>query len=170
MGVDHHMQENICIEAGVKAPDFILKDHLKKEFKLTDFIGKRVLLSFHPLAWTGVCAQQMQSLERHWNDFKELNTVAVGINIDSIPSKKAWADFIGVQSTRLLSDFWPHGDTAKKYGIFRQDDGFSERANIIINEERKIEFFRIYEIGELPDIKEILTFIRNLDEKEIVNP
>ena len=164
------MQINKCIKAGLKAPDFILQDHLKKEFKLTDFEGKRILLSFHPLAWTAVCAQQMQSLEKHWKDFKELNTIAVGISIDSIPSKKAWADHIGVQNIRLLSDFWPHGNVAKKYGIFKQEDGFSERTNIIINEEGKIEFFRVYEMGELPDIREILTFIRNLDEKEIVNP
>jgi peroxiredoxin len=75
-----------------------------------------------------------------------------------------------VQSTRLLSDFWPHGDIAKMYGIFREEEGFSERANIIMNEEGKIEFVRVYEIGELPDIKEILTFLRNLNEKDIVGP
>jgi peroxiredoxin len=156
------------VKAGDNAPDFVLMDHKKQEFRLSDFKGKRVLLSFHPLAWTSVCAQQMQSLDRHWSDFRELNTIAVGINVDPVPSKKAWADFIGVQSTRLLSDFWPHGDIAKMYGIFREEEGFSERANIIINEDGKIEFVRVYEIGELPNIKEILTFLKNLDEKEIV--
>ena len=65
-----------------------------------------------------------------------------------------------MQSTRLLSDFWPHGDIAKMYGIFREEDGISERANIIINENQEIEFVRIYELSELPDIKEILTFLR----------
>jgi len=162
--------ENICIQAGDLAPDFVLMDHKNKEFRLSDYKGKRVILSFHPLAWTSVCAQQMQSLDRNWNEFKEINTIAVGINVDPVPSKKAWADIIGVQSTRLLSDFWPHGDIAKMYGIFREEEGFSERANIIINEEGKIEFVRVYEIGELPDIKEILTFLRNLNEKDIVEP
>ena len=160
--------ENICIQAGDLAPDFVLMDHKNKEFRLSDYKGKRVLLSFHPLAWTSVCAQQMQSLDRKWNEFKEINTIAVGINVDPVPSKKAWADIIGVQSIRLLSDFWPHGDIAKMYGIFREEEGFSERANIIINEEGKIEFVRVYEIGELPDIKEVLTFLRNLNEKDIV--
>ena len=157
-----------CIKAGDYASDFVLKDHKDKEFRLSAFKGKRVLLSFHPLAWTSVCAQQMQSLDRHWEDFRKLNTIAVGINVDSVPSKKAWADIIGIQSTRLLSDFWPHGDIAKMYGIFREEEGFSERANIIINGEGKIEFVRVYGISELPDIKEILTFLRHLDEKEIV--
>ena len=152
--------EKKCFKAGDKAPDFILMDHKEQEFRLSDFKGKRVLLSFHPLAWTTVCAKQMQSLERHQNDFKELKTVAVGLSIDTVPSKKAWADLLGIKQTILLSDFWPHGDIAKMYGIFREEDGISERANIIINENQEIEFVRIYELSELPDIKEILTFLR----------
>lgn len=155
--------EKKCFEAGDKAPDFVLKDHKGKEFRLKDFKGKRVLLSFHPLAWTSVCAKQMQSLDRHWDDFNGLNTIAVGVNVDSVPSKKAWADFLGIRGTRLLSDFWPHGDIAKMYGVFREEEGFSERANIIINENQEIEFVRIYELSELPDIKEILTFLRGVE-------
>lgn len=155
---------NTCLKPGDNAPGFVLKDHKNQDFKLSSCKGKRVLLSFHPLAWTGVCAKQMQSLERHLKDFDDLNTVAVGINVDSVPSKKAWADVLVVKNTRLLSDFWPHGKISQEYGIFREKDGFSERANIIINEDQKIEFIRVYEISELPNIKEILTFIRGLNE------
>lgn len=95
------------ISVGENAPDFVLKDHNNTEFKLSDFEGKRVLLSFHPLAWTS-CAKQMQSLEINKERFDELNTVAVGVNVDPIPSKKAWAGELGIENTRLLSDFWPH--------------------------------------------------------------
>lgn len=155
--------ETKCFEAGEKAPDFSLLDQDEKEFKLSDFKGKRILLSFHPLAWTGVCAKQMKSLEKHWKEFEELNTIAVGINVDSIPSKKAWADSLDIKHIRLLSDFWPHGKVAKLYNIFRDEGGFSERVNIIVNENQEIEFVRIYEISELPDINEILTFLREED-------
>ena len=153
-----------CFKAGEKAPDFSLYDHNEKIFKLSDFIGKRVLLSFHPLAWTGICSKQMKSLEENFKTFEELNTVAVGINIDTIPSKKAWADSLKIKNTRLLSDFWPHGKVSQLYNLFRDKDGFSERANIILNEDHIVEFVRVYEIGELPDIKEIITFLRELDE------
>jgi peroxiredoxin len=148
------------IEVGADAPDFVLKDHKNQEFRLSDYKGKRVLLSFHPLAWTSVCAKQMQSLERHWKDFEDSNTVAVGVNVDSVPSKKAWADVLGIRVIRLLSDFWPHGDVAELYGIFREEDGISERANIIIDEEGKVEHVQIYELGELPDITEILGVLK----------
>jgi peroxiredoxin len=148
------------IKAGEAAPDFELDDHNGKAVRLTDLRGKKVLLSFHPLAWTGVCSKQMKSLEKNFGAFKELNTVAMGVNIDSVPSKKAWAKDLGLNKTRLLSDFWPHGAVAQKYGIFREKDGFSERANILLDEEGLVIVSQVYKIGELPDIDEILDLIR----------
>jgi len=150
------------LEMGDMAPDFVLRDQAGKEFKLSDFRGKRVLLSFHPAAFTPVCSAQMKSLEEHQETFESLNTVAVGISVDTIPSRRAWAKELGITNTRLLSDFWPHGAAAKLYGIFREKEGFSERANIIVDEAGKIVFFKVYEIGQLPDIKEIIGFLKQL--------
>jgi len=154
--------EKKCFKVGDKALNFTLFDQNKKEFKLSNFKGKKILLSFHPLAWTSICAKQMQSLENNFYEFRKLNTIAVGVNIDSVPSKKAWAEFIEIKKIRLLSDFWPHGKVAQIYGVFREKDGFSERANIIINENQEIDFIKIYEISELPEIKEILTYLEEL--------
>lgn len=150
------------LKNGDVAPDFILRDQSGKEFKLSDFRGKRVLLSFHPAAWTRVCSLQMQSLEANKDVFESLNTVAVGLSVDTIPSKRAWAKELGITSTRLLADFWPHGHVAKLYGIFRENDGISERANIILDEAGKVVFFKIYEISQLPDIQEVISFLRQL--------
>lgn len=147
-------------EIGEKAPDFNLKDQNNEEFKLSEYKGKKVLLSFHPLAWTDICAKQMQSLEKNQKDLEKLNTIAVGISVDSVPCKKAWADSLNLKSIRILSDFWPHGEVAKKFGIFREKQGFSERANVIIDEEGKIIFFKVYEIKTLPDINEIIKFLK----------
>ncbi len=149
-------------KVGDRAPDFVLKDQNEKEFKLSEHRGKRVLLSFHPMAWTGVCAKQMKSLEDNKAAFDSLNTVAVGLSVDSIPSKKAWADSLGIEHTSLLSDFWPHGGVAKQFGIFREKSGISERANIIVDEKGKIVFVKVYPIPELPDINEIVEFLKKL--------
>ena len=154
------MSQEKLVNPGEKAPMFSLPDHNKDMFNLSDFKGKKVLLSFHPLAWTGVCAKQMKSLEKNFEKFSELNTVAVGVNVDSVPSKKAWADSLGIKNTKLLSDFWPHGKVARLFGLFREKDGFSERANIIIGKNQKVEFVKVYDIGELPDINEILDFLK----------
>lgn len=147
---------------GDKAKGFSLLDQNSKEFKLSKFRGKRVLLSFHPLAWTSVCAEQMKSLEKNKKAFDSLNTIAVGVSTDTVPSKKAWAESLGIKSTRLLSDFWPHGKVVRAYGLFRKDDGISERANVIIDEKGTVAFIKVYPIGKLPDIDEILDALRKM--------
>ncbi len=153
------------VKIGDMAKDFILDDQDGNEFHLSSLKGKRVLLSFHPLAWTKVCAEQMQSLEKNQERFKKLNTVAVGISVDTVPSKKAWAKELGIKNTRLISDFWPHGKIADLYGIFREKEGTSERANIIVDEKGRVVFVRVYPISQLPDIEEIITALEDLKSK-----
>jgi peroxiredoxin len=147
------------IQIGIKAPDFTLQDQNGKPFHLAEQAGKKVLLSFHPLAWTGVCRDQMLSLENSFERFSRLNTIAVGLSIDSVPSKKAWADAIGLKKTRILADFWPHGGVAKLYDLFREKDGFSQRANVIIDESQIVIFAKTYPVNQLPDIEEIIHFL-----------
>ncbi len=148
------------IETGIKATDFSLKDQNGKTVKLSSLKGKKVLLSFRPLAWTSVCHDQMRLLEENHLHFERLNTVALGIGVDSVPSNKAWAQSMDIQNTRLLSDFWPHGEAAMAYGIFRDKDGFSDRANILIDEEQKVMFARVYPTSQLPDFEEILKLLK----------
>jgi len=149
------------LQIGSLAPDFTLKDQDGNLVKLSELKGKKVLLSFHPLAWTSVCANQMKSLEQKYDTLEQLKTVPLGLSVDPVPSKKAWADFLKLVKLRILSDFWPHGEVAKSYGIFREKDGFSERANIVIDENSKVVFIKVYPIRELPDIQEIIDFLKS---------
>jgi peroxiredoxin len=138
--------------------NFILKDQHKNDFVLKSYSSKKILLSFHPLAWTEVCAQQMKSLETNFSRLDGLSVVPVGVSIDSVPTKFAWANHLGIKQLRLLSDFWPHGHVAKMFEIFRDKDGFSERANIILDHDLKVIWKKIYPIAELPDIEEVIHF------------
>src|SRR5690554_536431 len=148
------------IKLGQQVQNFILKDQNDQDFSLEEYRGKKLLLSFHPLAFTKVCAEQMQSLEANLDAFRELNTVAVGVSIDHVPAKLAWAKELGISKTRLLSDFWPHGKLAQDLGIFREKNGFSQRANIILDENQKVIFVKTYPLSQLPDIDEILQFLK----------
>ncbi|MFC1951856.1 peroxiredoxin [Chloroflexota bacterium] len=149
------------ISVGSKAPDFTLKDQSKKTVKLSKFMGKKIILSFRPLAWTPVCHDQMLSLEENFDHFGKHNTIAFGLGVDSVPSNKVWADSMGITKTRLLSDFWPHGEVAKMYGVFRETDGFSERANIIIDESQRVLFAKVYPTNQLPDLLELIHFVEH---------
>lgn len=135
------------VKVGDRFRDFSLEDQNEEVFTLSKFKGKKVLLSFHPLAWTSVCSEQMKSLEKNKEAFDSLNTIAVGVSVDTVPSKKAWAKSLNIENTRLLSDFWPHGKVAETYGVFRSKYGTSERANIIIDENQKVAFVKVYPSG-----------------------
>jgi len=147
------------VRPGEIGKNFSLKDQNDKTFDLLENSGRKTLLSFHPLAWTAYCAGQMESLEKNRDTLDSLDTLAVGISVDSVPCKKAWAESLGIKNTRLLCDFWPHGKVARAYGIFRDTNGFSERANIIVDEAQKVIFTRVYPVHSIPDISEIISFL-----------
>jgi len=160
--VGERMQPQHMVRLHDPAGNFSLKDQDDKTFDLFENMGRRTLLSFHPLAWTPFCAAQMKSLEDNLDTFSALNTVAVGISVDSIPCKKAWAENLGISKTQLLCDFWPHGTVAQQYGLFRSTNGFSERANVIVDEDQKVVFVRVYPVHSVPDIREVITFLQDL--------
>ena len=148
------------ISIGSRVPDFTLEDDQGNKVTLSDLRGKKVLLSWHPLAFTSVCTDQMRALDANRDKFASLNTVALGMSVDPQPAKAAWAKVLCLKDTRLLSDFWPHGKVAQDYGLFREEQGFSERANVLIDEAGKVIWIKIYEIPELPDIEEVLAKVR----------
>jgi peroxiredoxin len=155
------MAENKVVSIGRRVRDFSIPDQDGKQVRLSTLRGKKVLLSWHPLAWTSVCAKQMKTLEKHRRAFAKLGIVALGLSVDTVPSKGAWATSLKIKETRLLCDFWPHGKVAKALGIFRQVEGSSKRANLILDETGRVVFVKVYPIKELPDIEEILTFLKS---------
>lgn len=148
------------IQVGDKLPEFTLKDQDDKDISSKEFKGKKILLSFHPKAWTGICASQMESLEHNLESFSKMNTVPLGLSIDHSPTKAAWAKDLDIENVQMLSDFWPHGEYAKKLGLFHEGFGITQRANVIVDEEGTVVFVKIYPLGELPDINEIIEFLR----------
>jgi len=139
------------IQKGEKAPDFTLKDQNGDDFNLTAAKGKRVLLSFHPLAWTNICAKQMQSLEANTDTFASLNVIPVGISIDSVPTKKAWAETLHIKITRLLSDFWKYQRTSTSAKLI-------ERV-----EANHYSTFALYSSGEME--KATAGFVQRIESK-----
>jgi peroxiredoxin len=86
--------------------------------------------------------------------------VPLGISVDAVPCKKAWAENIGIANIDLLADFWPHGGLASRLGIFIEKAGISERANIILDERRAAIFVKVYPIKQLPDVQELISFLK----------
>jgi peroxiredoxin len=156
------MEQVRIVQPGDPANNFSLKDPNDHTFDLYEQAGKRVLLSFHPLAWTEYCAAQMKALEENREILESLNTVPVGISVDSMPCKKAWAESLQITKTPLLCDFWPHGRVAQQYGLFREANGFSERANVILDEKLRVAWVKVYPVHSVPDIDEVIRVLREM--------
>ncbi len=149
----------MAIEVGAVAPSFLLKNQRGEDVTLEEFRGHKVLLSWHPLAWTSVCTDQMRALEVNHARFEKLDTIPLGLSVDAVPCKTAWAAVLSIRNLSMPSDFWPHGQVASDYGIFDPEFGTSERANILIDEEGKVAWVKVYPRRQLPDIEEVFRVI-----------
>ena len=159
------------IDVGDLAPDFTLNSHLDKEVTLSDYLDKTTVLVFFPLAFTPVWTNQIPSYEAEYAAFAELNVQVLGISVDHIPVLKAWAEDIGGISYPLMSDFWPHGEIAERYGVLRED-GKSERAIFILDKNGIVQYVDIHDIDEQPDNEVLFQEIRRIqpDQKPIKLP
>ena len=147
----------MTIQVNQEAIDFTLKDQNKEDIKLSDLKGKKVILSWHPLAYTPVCTDQMRSLERNYGRIQEKgDTVVIGISVDPFPAKAKWADILDLKDIKIVSDFFPYAEVTKAYGLFNEENGASKRANVIIDEEGKVQWVKVYGGSELPDVEEVI--------------
>jgi alkyl hydroperoxide reductase subunit AhpC len=109
---------------------------------------------------------QVPELDARRKEFEALNAQVLDISVDSIPSHIAWRrEDIGPVEVPLCSDFYPHAEVTRKFGILREGPplpGISERAAFIVDQNGKIAFAKVYGISELPDIEELLTALRGL--------
>jgi len=154
----------MVVKKGKKIKDFTLVDQNEKEINLAEFEGKKVLLSFHPLAFTSVCAQQMKALDDNYEQFEKLNTVPLGISVDAQPSKTAWAETLELKNLKILADFHPKGKLARRLGVYVKEEGFSGRANILLNEKRRVLWAKVYKLTELPDLDEVISAVKKFDK------
>ncbi len=153
----------MALEPGDEAPDFELGSHRGGTVRLSDYRGKKnVVLAFHPLAFTPVCATQMSGYESDKSRLEQHDAVVLGVSIDPQPAKTAWAKTLAPISFDLLSDFYPHGEIAQRYGVFRPKEGFSERAVFVVDKQGTIAWAKTYDIPEQPNNEDVLGALKKL--------
>ena len=125
----------MSLEVGQVAPDFELPNQYGEMVRLSSFRGqKNVILTFFPFAFTGTCTEELCSIRDERVDFDNDDTVILSISTDTKHTLKEFATRQGFEYS-VLSDFWPHGDTAKAYGCFNEQVGCAMRGTYIIDKE-----------------------------------
>ncbi|MQA94854.1 MAG: redoxin domain-containing protein [Streptosporangiales bacterium] len=140
---------NASLEAGAPAPDFELQDQHGVSVRLSEFRGRRrVLLVFYPLAFSGVCTGELGELGALTGD-EDLAVLAV--SVDSVFAQRVFADREGY-GFPLLSDFWPHGEVARAYGVFDEKMGVAVRGTFLIDKAQVVRWKVVNPISEPRDL------------------
>ena len=150
------------VRVGEEAPDFTLKSVSGPMVSLSQYRGKRiVVISFAPAAWTPVCSDQWPGYNIMQDIFAGYDAVLLGITVDNIPTLYSWTNQMGHLWFPVLSDFWPHGAVARRYGVLRSD-GVSERALFIIDKEGLIRYIDVHDINRRPPLEDLFRELEKL--------
>jgi peroxiredoxin len=154
------------VEVGERAPDFTLPSISGEKITLSQYMGKKnVVLSFVPAAWTPVCSDQWPGYNLIKDVFDQHDAILLGITVDNIPTLFAWTRQMVPEGEELwfsvLSDFFPHGAVADRYGILRSD-GVAERGVFVIDKAGVIRYIDVHDINDRPSLENLVKELEKL--------
>jgi peroxiredoxin len=156
---------NTPLPPGTPAPDFALQDASGQTVGLGDYRGQPTVLVFYPLDWSPGCSQQLDLYQQEIDEFERRRARVVGISVDSLYSHGAWAAVRGIEFP-LLADFHPKGDAARRYHVYREEDGFSERALYVVDGDGIIRYSHVSPfLHHVPDIYELFAALDALPSR-----
>jgi peroxiredoxin len=159
-----YLSRRTALPPGTEAPDFTLRSTPDQWLTLSEFQGQPVVLAFYPADWSPVCGDQMALYNEILKEFHDLGAELIGISVDG-----AWCHAAFARDRKLhfplLADFEPKGDVARRYGVYRDTDGVSERALFVIDADGKVHWSYVSPIGVNPGADGILSALEELQNK-----
>jgi peroxiredoxin len=149
------------LQAGTAAPDFTLNVTPDQTLSLCELRGRRVVLVFYPADWSPVCGDQLSVYNEVLPEFRNHNAELLGISVDGVWCHAAYARDRKLHFP-LLSDFEPKGEVARRYGVYRQKEGVSERALFVIDENGVIAWSYCSPIAVNPGADGILDALEEM--------
>lgn len=163
-GVLKPRDSQLRVKVGETAPDFRLPAVSGGKVTLSEYRGKKnVVISFVPAAWTPVCSDQWPGYNLAKDLFAEFDTVLLGITVDNLPTLFSWTNQMGQLWFPVLSDFYPHGAVADRYGVLRSD-GASERALFVVDKKGIIRYIDVHDINLRPRLEVLMGELGKLEK------
>jgi peroxiredoxin len=142
----------MAVEVGDQAPDFELKDQHGTPVKLSGFRGaKNVVLVFYPLAFSGVCTRELCAMRDDFPEVTRDDVELLTVSVDSTYALRAFSDAEHYDFA-LLSDFWPHGQVARSYGVFDDNMGIATRGTFVIDKDGVVRWKVVNPVPQARDI------------------
>ena len=137
----------MTLSVGDSAPEFSLPDQDKQVVSLAELRGTPTLLVFYPFAFSGICTGELCQLRDELSTYTDAGVKVLAVSTDPTFTLKAWREQQGFDFA-LLSDFWPHGEVAKAYGVFNEKAGMALRGTFLVDAEGKIAFAEVNQPGD----------------------
>lgn len=144
---------------GSVAPDFSLRNQHGETVTLHRLRGTPLLLVFFPYAFSGVCTQELTDLRDAMGEVTAAGGRVLGVSTDTVYALRTFADQLGL-GFDLLSDFWPHGEVARRYGVFDADLGCAVRGSFVLDAEGRVHAALTEEMDRPRDIAEHVQALR----------
>ena len=141
------------------APELGLRDQHGAEVTLSSLRGRPVLVVFYPYAFSGVCTGELHALRDRSDELEGMGAAVVGVSCDPMFSLRVFADRDGIEFP-LLSDFWPHGAAARRYGVLDERHGCPRRSTFLVDDEGVLRWSLHHGMGEARDVDD---YVRALD-------
>jgi len=151
----------MVLSPGTKAPDFTLKKSPDQTLSLSELRGQPVVLVFYPADWSPVCGDELALFNEVLPEFQRYGARVVGISVDGVWCHKAYAKARNLDFP-LLADFEPKGEVSRKYGAYRAQDGFSERALFVLDGEGVIRWSYLSDVATNPGADGVLAALEAL--------
>lgn len=152
----------MTLHVGDVAPDFTLRDQFGQDITLSDFRGRKaVALFFYPFAFSGVCTGELGAIRDRLAEFLTFDTEVLAISCDPTYAVRAFSDADGLNFT-LLSDFWPHGEVARAYGVFDDEKGCPQRSTYVLAKDGTVAWSVHNEMPHGRDLDEHLRQLQAL--------
>lgn len=147
---------------GDPAPDFTLPDQFGNPITLSTIVRERhALLVFYPFAFSSICTGELLEIQLNVDEFVNDRVQVLGISCDPRPSLKSWAAREGYRFP-LLSDFWPHGEVSRRYGVLDEESGMAVRGTFVVDPAMRVTWSLVHGPGEQRDIGVLHAAVRDL--------
>ncbi len=140
---------------GEPSPDFALRDQHGQDVTLSSFRGRRaVVVMFYPFAFSGVCTGELAAVQDALSELQNDDVQLLAISCDHMYSQRAYADRDGLEFP-LLSDFWPHGEVARAYGVFDERRGCALRGTFVVDRDGVVRWQVVNAIPDARDLDDV---------------
>ena len=139
------------VDVGDEAPDFELRDQHNQPVRLSDYRGKRhVTVLFYLWAFSTVCDRELCAIRDDLAAFHNERAALLAVSCDAPPVHRRQVEEDGY-AFPLLSDFWPHGEVAGRYGVFDRRFGVARRATFLVDRDGFVRYATVNEVAEPRD-------------------